>query len=268
MLILRYATTQIAGPIGPFIDKTDGVSLETALTMTNEKISFVMGSAVVLNNITGVNSADNALNYISASAALMGLALTVANTSYLGHGLISINDASNHCPVWEPVIILPQTVYDHIFGSGLVDSIADAVLNEILSEHTAAGTVGAALSAAGNSGDPWSTVLPGTYASGTAGKIIGDSLDAKVSTRSTMGDGSIEWNYTVTDYETGLPIADVLVTVCLDVAGSVKIAETLTNMYGIAKFRLDPIDTIYVFRRKVGYTFNNPDVESVEAEEV
>lgn len=37
---------------------------------------------------------------------------------------------------------------------------------------------------AGGSGtDPWATPLPGSYAAGTAGAILGDNLDAKVSTR-------------------------------------------------------------------------------------
>jgi hypothetical protein len=46
-----------------------------------------------------------------------------------------------------------------------------------------AGTTGNALNAAGSAGDPWSTALPGAYGSGTAGKIIGDNLNATVSSR-------------------------------------------------------------------------------------
>ena len=48
-----------------------------------------------------------------------------------------------------------------------------------------AGTVGGDIKAA-NTGDPWSKVLPGSYAAGSAGKIIGDNIDAKVSTRMTQ----------------------------------------------------------------------------------
>jgi hypothetical protein len=39
--------------------------------------------------------------------------------------------------------------------------------------------------------DPWSITLPGTYAAGTAGNILGANLDAKVSSRSTFGGGAV-----------------------------------------------------------------------------
>lgn len=58
---------------------------------------------------------------------------------------------------------------------------ADAVWDEALSGHSTSGSTGEALSAAGSAGDPWNTTLPGSYGSGTAGKIIGDNLNASVS---------------------------------------------------------------------------------------
>ena len=62
-------------------------------------------------------------------------------------------------------------------------TVADAVWDEILSGHAIVGSTGAALSAAGGSGDPWSTALPGAYGAGTAGKIIGDNINAAISSR-------------------------------------------------------------------------------------
>lgn len=51
------------------------------------------------------------------------------------------------------------------------------------SGHTTGGTWGGAWNAAGAAGDPWSTALPGGYASGTAGNILGNRLDAAISSR-------------------------------------------------------------------------------------
>lgn len=65
--------------------------------------------------------------------------------------------------------------------------IADAVWNEAMSGHLDSGTAGAALAAAGSSGDPWETSLPGAYGPGTAGSIVGSRIDAAVSTRSSHG---------------------------------------------------------------------------------
>ena len=39
--------------------------------------------------------------------------------------------------------------------------------------------------------DPWAVALPGSYALGTAGAILGQNLDVRVSTRSTYAGGSV-----------------------------------------------------------------------------
>lgn len=69
-----------------------------------------------------------------------------------------------------------------------VAAVADAVWDEAIAGHAGAGSTGAALAAAGGSGDPWATALPGAYGAGTAGKIIGSNLNATVSSRSAPGD--------------------------------------------------------------------------------
>lgn len=69
------------------------------------------------------------------------------------------------------------------FGFG--STVAVAVVDQTLSGHTTAGTVGGALNSASSAGDPWNTALPGAYAGGTAGSIVGTNLDATVSSRSS-----------------------------------------------------------------------------------
>ncbi|MFY9401923.1 MAG: hypothetical protein WAQ07_00720 [Candidatus Omnitrophota bacterium] len=64
-----------------------------------------------------------------------------------------------------------------------VDDIVDGVLDAALSDHEESGSVAAGIAAASNAGDPWATELPGSYGSGTAGKIIGDYVDASISSR-------------------------------------------------------------------------------------
>ncbi len=61
-----------------------------------------------------------------------------------------------------------------------------SVWDDTLAEHLASGSTGAALNAAGGAGDPWSTALPGAYGAGTAGKIVGDNLNATVSSRASQ----------------------------------------------------------------------------------
>ena len=70
-------------------------------------------------------------------------------------------------------------------------AIADAVWDETLADHLNTGSTGAGLNAAGAAGDPWSTALPGAYGAGTAGKIVGDNLNATVSSRLASADISL-----------------------------------------------------------------------------
>lgn len=64
--------------------------------------------------------------------------------------------------------------------------VADAVWDEATAGHTTAGSTGKALTDAGSAGDPWSTALPGAYGAGTAGKIIGDNINAAISSRASQ----------------------------------------------------------------------------------
>jgi hypothetical protein len=68
-----------------------------------------------------------------------------------------------------------------------LSAIINGVLDELLSSHTGAGSVGAGIAAAGAAGDPWATALPGGYTEGQAGYTIGHNLDVPVSTRAGAG---------------------------------------------------------------------------------
>jgi hypothetical protein len=49
-------------------------------------------------------------------------------------------------------------------------------------------SVNSSLQVSTTASDPWSTALPGSYSAGTAGKILGDNLNATVSSRAAAGD--------------------------------------------------------------------------------
>lgn len=156
MRYLRQNTATIVS-VGPFYDKTDGVTIETGLTISNERISFVVdnndGSAptLVLDNVTGATSGtDNDLNYISGcDAGMMQLELTAANTNYVGRGLLSVTDAANHCPVFHEFMLIPGAVFDSIIAG--TDKLAvDA--QEISSDSTAADNLEAMYDGTGYAG--------------------------------------------------------------------------------------------------------------------
>jgi len=72
-------------------------------------------------------------------------------------------------------------------GGATAEEIAEAVWEEPIGDHSGvSGSTAEALNAAGASGDPWATQLPGAYGSGSAGKIIGDNINATISSRASQ----------------------------------------------------------------------------------
>lgn len=147
MRFLKTNTATIV-TVGPFYDKTDGVTIETALTITNERISFTVdandGSAptLVLDNVTGATSdTANDLNYITnCDAGLMQLELAAANVNYLGRAFLTITDAANHVPVFHEFMILPAVVYDAmVAGTDLFDVSMTQILGTAVSTPATAG---------------------------------------------------------------------------------------------------------------------------------
>lgn len=110
--------------------------------------------------------------------------------------------------------------------------------------------------------DIWDKLTSALTTVGSIGKLLVTNIDSKISSRATLGVGAITWTYTLTDADTGLPIADADVWVTSDEAGANVRASGRTNQDGKITFYLDA-GTIYVWRQKTGYNFINPDEEVV-----
>jgi hypothetical protein len=123
----------------------------------------------------------------------------------------------------------------------------DDIWDEATSGHTTAGTTGKALIDAGSAGDPWSTALPGSYASGTAGYIVGTNLDASVSSRSTYAGGAV---------------ASVTGNVGGDVVGSVA---SVTADVGITQTGADKVwsTSTRALTDKIGFALSSAGVQAI-----
>ena len=78
----------------------------------------------------------------------------------------------------------------------------------------------------------------------------------------SLGSGSVSWPYTLTDSVTGLPISSADIWVSTDSEQLNIVAYGRTDSYGVVTFNLDP-GTVYIWRQKIGYTFDDPDIEVV-----
>lgn len=76
-----------------------------------------------------------------------------------------------------------KTGYSLATAPPTASAIATQVWSETLPGTYTSGQAGFKLNAAGSAADPWSTAIPGSYTSGSAGFIIGNRLDAAITSR-------------------------------------------------------------------------------------
>ena len=171
------------------------------------------------------------------------LELTAAQLNFLGTGRILFYDIDGFLVHWIDILVVSASYFEWKYGSTapdvntssisgtVADDIANDMLDELLSEHTDAGSVG---------------------------KAIGD-IESVVA---SSGSGNVTWDYTLTDSTTGAPIVGATVWVTSDIAGATVLASGVTNINGVVTFYLST-GTKYIWRQKSGYSFVNPDTEVV-----
>ena len=143
----RYLRTNTATrvTVGPFLDKTDGITPEVALTATNEHLTLVVDTGGVptlaLDANATASAGDNDMVHITGDdAGLYDLELTAAQLNYVGRAILSVNYVTDHLPVWHEFIILPAVIYDAmVLGTDLFDVSMTQILGTAVSTPATAG---------------------------------------------------------------------------------------------------------------------------------
>lgn len=144
MNYLRQSTT-VTVQMGPFLDKTDGVTAETALSPT-----------VQVSKAGAVFAARSSATAITHDAdGFYRVELDATDTATVGRLLVKSFVAADAVPVWHEFVVIPQADYDALVaGTGTFDaslsasernSVADAVLDRSITEPTAIFTWSASL---------------------------------------------------------------------------------------------------------------------------
>jgi hypothetical protein len=144
---MRYLRTNTATRItvGPFLDKTDGITPEVALTVTSEKLTFVVDTAGVPTLIldiapTASGGANDMVHITNDDSGYYDLELAAADVNYLGRAMLSLNDVATHLPVFHEFMILPANIYDSmILGTDLFDVSMTQILGTAVSTPATAG---------------------------------------------------------------------------------------------------------------------------------
>ena len=145
---MRYLRTNTATrvTVGPFLDKTDGITPEVALTVTSEKLTFVVDTAGVPTLIldtapTASGGANDMVHITGDDSGYYDLELAAADVNYLGRAMLSLNDVATHLPVFHEFMILPAVIYDAmILGTDLFDVSVTQLLGTAWLAPAVAGT--------------------------------------------------------------------------------------------------------------------------------
>jgi hypothetical protein len=99
-------STSVDVPIGPFLDSTDGVTAETALTLTQPDIR--------LKKNGGAWAQKNAAQTLSHEEnGFYEVTLDSTDTNTLGLLRLAVFE-TGACPVWEDFLVVLANVYDSI----------------------------------------------------------------------------------------------------------------------------------------------------------
>jgi hypothetical protein len=156
--------TFTSGQAGFKLDAGTSTNVWAAATRT-----LSAGTNIVLAKGTGITG----FNDITSQSVWDVLSANVTTASSIGLQLKTNIDATVSSRMATFTYTAPPTAAQ----------VATQVWSEALPGTYTSGQAGFKLNAAGSAADPWSTALPGAYAAGSAGNIIGNRLDAAISSR-------------------------------------------------------------------------------------
>lgn len=108
--------------VGPFVDYSDGVTPETAMTATNITVCLTKDSdaggsgtapTIVINTTATASGGSNDMVHLTGdTVGLYSLELTAAQLNFVGRGKLVLSDPDVMCPWWTDIIVEPNNVYD------------------------------------------------------------------------------------------------------------------------------------------------------------
>lgn len=114
MSVLRQST-QVVIKLGPYLDKTDGVTAETGLGGAATEISKEPGAAFGTGPTLGTHDAEG----------WYPVTLTTTHTNTVGRFIIKGQDAATHLPVWHEFTVVEEAVYDRDYAASATGVDAD-----------------------------------------------------------------------------------------------------------------------------------------------
>lgn len=152
---------------------------------------------------SGTISSATARAYLNLAASLSGSGDMAGAIKAIGHLSAILDGGGDATATIRATGTMEAGIV--VTGTGLSTSnVGAAVWAAIAEANNTPGSMGQKLNAAGGAADPLTNAVPGSYAPGTAGYVLGENLDAKVS---EAGDPAAVWQQVI---ESGYTAGDVL----------------------------------------------------------
>ncbi len=169
------ADTATAVVVGPFIDDTDGASLETALTVTGMDVELVKHSNThPLTSTSFAPTASGGSNDCSHIVdGLYSLELQATDVDTEGRLFLSV-EVAGALPVWHEFMVVAANVYDSLFAAATTDYL-DINVKEISDDSTAADNLETACDNYSATRGLSGSALPAVAADGAGGLPVSDA---------------------------------------------------------------------------------------------
>jgi hypothetical protein len=136
MKLLKQSTA-VTIKLGPFLDSTDGVTAETALTLTQSDF-------LISKNFGAFAQKNDSTSGTHDSAGWYGVPLNTTDTGTLGPLQIHVNE-SGALPVWDQYMVVPSNVYNSLVSNtGYLNANLETILGTataVTALNASAGTI-------------------------------------------------------------------------------------------------------------------------------
>jgi len=120
MKILKQSTAAVIS-FGPFLDKTDGVTLEVGAGIITSIDHATTGIFLSKNGGAGAIRHQAVTASVLDAYGMFLVTLDTTDTNTVGRLRVMMAEAATFLPVWDDYFVLPANVYDSLVGADLLD---------------------------------------------------------------------------------------------------------------------------------------------------
>lgn len=174
---LLSATTQLNGSSTLVSNMAMGINLSANLTGSGDitgNLSLVVALTASLVG-SGSITAANMVGTVALASALVGSGSITAGLSLIANMNAALQGVGSLSADLKGTASLQANIYVNS-GTATINELVDGVWNALAADFNNANTMGEIMNNMGAAADPWSSTLPGAYAPGEAGYIIGNLL--------------------------------------------------------------------------------------------